>query len=313
MSFDSRALLELGRALRESGYQFTTVTPATHALVNQRPGNEWATDLRGVMGWSRPFRNDLIPPRLLELMHAAGILVPHGEGWRSQVRASTLQGQLFFHSAFPTDGAGAVFFGPDTCRFAGAIGRHLASTGGAIHRAVDIGCGAGPGAILLARAFPQAQVVAADINPQALELSRVNAQLAATVNVDIVLSNLLQDVPGDFDLVVANPPYLLDASQRTYRHGGGSHGEALSLAIVEQASRRLTPGGSLLLYTGVAIVDGHDPFREAAIQRLPAGMEHAYAEIDPDVFGEELALPAYQDVERIAAVVLKVLRPDTAS
>jgi hypothetical protein len=116
-------------------------------------------------------------------------------------------------------------------------------------------------------------------------------------------------VEGDFDLIVANPPYMADPSERAYRHGGGPLGAGLSLRIVEQALPRLTPGGSLVLYTGVAMVDGRDPFLEALEPwRDSPDFGWTYKELDPDVFGEELLTPGYQDVERIAVVALVVTR-----
>ena len=120
------ALLRLAAAIRATGYRFTTVTPATHARVNARPGNAWARGLEDVFGWSRPFRPAVLPPALFDLMRRAGVAVPHGEGgWRSSVRLSTLGGELFLHSAFPTAEPDAVFFGPDTYRFAAAVEAHL--------------------------------------------------------------------------------------------------------------------------------------------------------------------------------------------
>ena len=59
----------------------------------------------------------------------------------------------------------------------------------------------------------------------------------------------------------------------------------------------------MLLYTGVAIVDGRDALCEALERALPdLGCTLRYREIDPDIFGEELEKPPYADVERIAAV-----------
>ena len=161
---------------------------------------------------------------------------------------------------FPPTPPTAVFFGPDTYRFAQLIHAHLQQNFAPIHRAVDIGCGAGVGAILIGRARREAQVLALDINPAALRLTTINAALAEVANVEARASDLLQGVDGEFDLIVANPPYMADPAARAYRHGGGTLGAGLSLRIVEQALNRLTPGGSLLLYTGVAMVDGHDPF-----------------------------------------------------
>ncbi len=302
------ALLELAQVLRELGYHFTTPTPATHARVNSRPENAWATDLAGVFGWSRPFREQVVPPQVLELMRRAQVVEPCGAGWRSLVRLSSLSGQLFFHSAYPTTEAGAVFFGPDTYRFAQAIERHLARSPQPVGRAVDVCCGAGPGAIVCALAHPQAQVLALDINDEALQLARVNAMLAGTENVEPLYSNLLSDVEGSFDLIVANPPYLVDPDERAYRHGGGPLGAGLSLAIVEAAAR-LNPNGTLLLYTGAAVVEGRDPFREAIANLLPPSVTWNYREVDPDVFGEELEGGAYTSCDRIAAVVLTVCKP----
>jgi methylase of polypeptide subunit release factors len=305
------SLLRLGRVLRESGYRFTTGSPATHARVNARPGNEWARSVEDVFGWSRPFGAGVLPAGLVELMQAAGELREHGEGWRSTIRASTLDDALFFHSAYPTTESDAVFFGPDTYRFAAAIERHLAA-GRPVRRAVDIGCGAGPGAVLVARASPDAEVVAVDINDRALRYTRVNARLVGTANVVARRSDLLTGVDGSFDLIVANPPYLLDRDQRIYRHGGGGLGEGLSLAIAELAGTRLASGGTLLLYTGSAICGGVDRFGALVTARLQAaGLEWGYREIDPDVFGEELLEPAYAGADRIAAVLVSARKRGT--
>ena len=303
------ALLRLALALRNAGYHFTAVTPATHARVNSRPGNEWAVDIEGIFGWSRPFRSDVLPQPLFRLMEAAGVARQQGEGWRSLVRMSTLHGQLFVHSAYPTVDTDAVFFGPDTYRFTSALARHLAVRTDPVRRAVDIGCGAGPGAIVVALERPEGEVIAVDINEAALRLTTINARLASAPNVIPRYSDLLAGVEGEFDLIVANPPYLLDPTKRAYRHGGGGLGEGLSLAIVDAAMGRLAPGGTLLLYTGAAIVGGVDHFGAAISARLDRPeTEWDYRELDPDVFGEELLEPAYAETDRIAAVLLTMTK-----
>lgn len=311
------ALLSLARSLQDAGYRFETVTPATQARVNARPGNERADGVAGVFGWSRPFRAEALPGDWLSRLQEAGAVEPLGDGaWRPTLRASTLGGRLFLHSAWPTTAPDAVFFGPDTVRFVAAIERHLSARERPVRRAVDVGCGAGPGAIAVAARCPDAQVFGVDINDAALRLARLNALLAGTGNVDFRRSDLLGALEGRFDLVVANPPYLLDTSAekaRAYRHGGGSLGEGLSLAIAGLAGTRLEPGGSLLLYTGSAIVDGHDHLRQAIERRLADEAELAwtYEELDPDVFGEELDEPAYAHADRIAVVLLTVTRRPT--
>ncbi len=303
------ALLELARAVRDTGYRFTTATPATHARVNARPGNEEARDLRDAFGWSRPFRPALLPPHLLDLMRRGEVLATAGDLHRSLVRLSTLGDDLFLHSAFPTTAADSVFFGPDTYRFADAIAAALEARRMPIRRAVDVGCGAGPGGIVVAKARPGARVLMVDINDAALRLARLNAALAGAGNAQAQRSDLLSGVDGDLDLVVANPPYLVDPAERAYRHGGGPLGAGLSLRILAAALVRLAPGGTLVLYTGAAVVNGEDPFRTAAAALLgDDSATWSYREVDPDVFGEELEAEAYRRADRIAAVVLTATR-----
>jgi methylase of polypeptide subunit release factors len=222
---------------------------------------------------------------------------------------STLAGEWLFHSAYPTTQADAVFFGPDTCRFVRAMEQTPAPVRDPLRRIVDIGCGSGVAAITLARRFPQSEVLAVDINERALALAEVNIRLAGVENASTRHSCLLNQLDGVFDLIVANPPYLLDPSERAYRHGGGELGAGLSLQIVQAAINRLASGGSLWLYTGVAISEGDDPFlRQATALLDEAGLLWSYEEIDPDVFGEELDTPAYAGADRIAAVWLVASR-----
>ncbi|MDB5747131.1 MAG: SAM-dependent methyltransferase [Massilia sp.] len=307
-TIDTGALLALGQALQRAGYQFTTVTPATHRRVNGRPANAWASDLRGVFGWSRPFREDAVPKEILALMWGAGVLKERNGGLCATVRASTIGERLYFHSAFPTRDDDAVFFGPDTYRYIAATKRAM-DTLAPPRRAVDIGAGGGPGAIEVAARFPGAQCFAADINDRALALAGVNARLAGLANVALRHSDLLNNLEGGFDLVMSNPPYILDPDQLRYRHGGDMRGAGLSLAIVEAALERLNPGGTLLLYTGIAIVDGRDEFFEVIRPKLEAACASwTYEELDPDIFGGQLDCDGYEEVERIAAVWLRATR-----
>ena len=303
----SSPLAELGRQLLELGYQFTTVTPATHELHNARVGNERAKSLRDVFGWSRPFSPELLPPALFEAMLGAEACerLPGSTVYRPLVRYSSLDGALFAHSAFPTRQADAVFFGPDSYRFVRAI-RQAAPHA---RRVVDVGAGSGVGGIALARAGLAGDVVLADISEVALRFAEANAALS-NVAAEIAPSDVLQGVTGSFDLVISNPPYLRDEAQRLYRDGGGRYGEELAVRIVRESVSRLrgmAHGGSLLMYTGSAIVSGRDTFFDAVRGALgESDLRYAYEELDPDVFADELQRPAYADAERIAAVFLRV-------
>lgn len=307
---DEAAVLALAHAVRDTGYAFTTVTPATHAYVNARPCNAEAKSLRDVFGWGRPFRAELLPEPILRLMREAGAVVEDGLLLRPAIRFSSLDGELFAHSAYPPSAPDAVFFGPDTMRFAGAVLAHLEGRTTPVRRAVDLGCGSGAGGICVAKRAPGAEVVLVDINPAAMRAARVNAKLAGTDGVNVRRSDMLRDVEGLFDLIVSNPPFMIDKAVRAYRHGGGPLGSGLSLMVAEQAVERLAPGGTLVLFTGAAIVEGEDPFRGAVADLCGrAGLDWTYRELDPDAYGEELATEAYDAVERLALVVLTATRP----
>jgi methylase of polypeptide subunit release factors len=311
-----RALVEIGRALRTAGYRFVTPTPETHRRVNERAAaaGRAARTLRDVFGWSRRFRPSDLDARLLALAEAADVLAPTDEPGlvTSGVRFSTLETRdgefMFVHSAYPTLDSNAVFFGPDSYRFAALLDRTISQA----DRVVDVGCGSGVGGIVLGA--KAREVVLADVSPHALELAAVNVALAGLdgARVRLVLSDGIDAVDGDADLVVANPPYVVGpddiGAARLYRDGGGEFGIDIALRIAGEALPRLArTGGRLVLYTGVPIVDGANPLRE----RLePILRERAAAwtwqELDPDVFGEELDRPAYRriDAERLAVLAL---------
>ena len=297
--------------LQTHDYLFTTISPASHEKVNSRLQNAMATSLVDIFGWNRPFKREAIDVSLFDLMQSANIAISVGDCWISKLRVSSIDGLLFLHSAYPTLDNEAVFFGPDTYRFANVIKQYFATHQQIVHRAVDIGTGSGVGAVIVALALAklesesELEIIALDINNDALSLARANISAANINNIELIHSNLLHKVTGNFDLIVANPPYLFDKTERAYRHGGGLLGADLSLAIVDTAMQRLNPNGTLLLYTGVAIVNGYDAFLAEVADKLNfTGFTYEYTEIDPDIFGEELSSEAYSTADRIAAVVL---------
>lgn len=296
MDEKDHALLELGRFLRDQRYAFTTVTPETHRRNNARARPP--RSLQDAFGWSRAFPPCLLPPPLLHRLQHTGWVIADGALCRATVRFSSLGDGLYAHSAYPTVDEAAVFFGPDTYRFCALLAARIERA----RRCVDVGCGSGAGGLSLGSRVEQ--IVLADINPQAVRFARVNAALAGIADrVELVTGDLFAPVAGEIDLVIANPPYLLDAGHRTYRDGGGAAGEGLAIRIVREGLARLAPGGRLVLYTGAAIVEGQDVVRAALAPVFEgAGARWSYEELDPDVFGEELDAPAYAAVERIAVV-----------
>ena len=290
------ALGELLRWLDAHHYDFVAPTPLTHgrALRNGAAGHNALHDL---FGWSVGVAD--VDPALRRLMESADIAVAAPDGLRSRVRVARLDGRLFVHSAYPTDSADAVFLGPDSYRFARLLRAELADWrgGGTL---VDIGTGAGVGAVVAGRIARPGRIVATDVNPAALTLAAVNTRHAGCA-AELLATGTLPD--RAIDLAVANPPFLVDDGERAYRHGGAMRGCGVALDMATAAMARLTRGGRLVLYTGSPIAGGRDDLRLALTDAAAAaGCSLRYDEIDPDIFGEELERLAYAGVDRIALV-----------
>lgn len=77
---------------------------------------------------------------------------------------------------------------------------------------LDIGCGAGPIAVLLAARFPDRTVRAVDTNTRAVELCRRNAALNGLTN---LVASSPDEVPGSavFSLVCSNPPIRIGKTE----------------------------------------------------------------------------------------------------
>lgn len=308
MHTKSLALVALGRFLKKQGYRFIVVTPTTHERNLDR--QEEQPTLRSIFGWNRAFRRNEISPQLFELLSEADVLSQRGDRYLATVRFATIDNMLFAHSAFPTVETDAVFFGPDTYRFVRFVRSAIVDI--PVRNGItliDVGTGSGAGGICAARCLPAARIQLADVNPRALELSAVNAAINDLESVEVVFSDVLSGIEGEPNLIIANPPYLLDDERRLYRHGGGDLGTSLAQRIAAEGLARLAPGGRLVLYTGTPVVGGVDALFELIEPLLQLHCSQiVYEEIDPDVFGEELERRPYASVDRIAAVGLVAVK-----
>ncbi len=135
----------------------------------------------------------------------------------------------------------------------------LVLAGGAAKRALDVGTGSGVIALTLAAAWPEAQVEAVDLSPEALALARENAaRLGLAERVQFLASDLLAAVTGEYDLIAANLPYIardeIPTLTREVRHDplsaldGGPDGLDIFRRFVPQATRHLR--GRLALEIG---------------------------------------------------------------
>lgn len=131
-----------------------------------------------------------------------------------------------------------------------------------VHRVLDLCTGGASLAIFAARAFPQAQVSAADLSPAALELATQNLTLhGLNDRVTLHQGDLFAAVGAErFDLIVCNPPYVNADSMANlpaeFRHepqsalAGGPDGMDLVRRILREAPRHLERRGVLLLEIG---------------------------------------------------------------
>jgi hypothetical protein len=108
-------------------------------------------------------------------------------------------------------------------------------------RALDLCTGNGIQAILLAA--HSEHVVATDVNARALEYAAFNAALNGAGNVETRAGSFFEPVEGEqFDLVVANPPYVVSPESAYLFRDGGMPGDAVSEHVVRATPAALAPG-----------------------------------------------------------------------
>lgn len=131
-----------------------------------------------------------------------------------------------------------------------------------IASALDLCTGSGCLAILLAHAFPNADIDAVDISTDALTVAQRNvADYGLADRINLVRSDLFGNLPDkSYDLIISNPPYVtamaMEELPPEYRHepelalAGGDDGLDAVRAIVREAPRFLAPRGVLVVEVG---------------------------------------------------------------
>ena len=95
----------------------------------------------------------------------------------------------------------------------------VARLGATPARVADVGSGSGAIAVAPALRAPHADIWAVDLSPEAVELTRANAALHGVADrVRVARGDLLEAIPGDLDLIVANLPYLPASSHGERRY-----------------------------------------------------------------------------------------------
>ncbi|MEO8752939.1 MAG: 50S ribosomal protein L3 N(5)-glutamine methyltransferase [Casimicrobiaceae bacterium] len=157
----------------------------------------------------------------------------------------------------------------------GGLEAHIGPAEG-VKTALDMCTGSGCLAILLAHAYPDADVDAVDISSEALTVAQRNVSdygLADRVN--LIRSDLFANLPEkNYDLIIANPPYVtamaMEALPEEYRHepqlalDGGDDGLDFVRILIKEAPRFLDHSGMLVVEIG-----HNRAAAELAFPRLP--------------------------------------------
>jgi len=99
---------------------------------------------------------------------------------------------------------------------------------------LDIGTGSGCIAISLAKGYPKGEVYAWDISPEALKMAKKNA-LSNQISVHLNQVDVLSTIPDEtFDLIVSNPPYVLEQEQGAMRKNVLDHEPGTALFVPDQ-------------------------------------------------------------------------------
>lgn len=236
----------LGEALRTAGYgdDAGILPPDAEGAVLRR--------LFSLGAWvPRDAGERALGPGLVAALSAAGLLEDGGDRVRAVVRITPLEGLLFLHDPAdprgPADQVASV--GPASETLADLMIRRP------VESALDLGTGCGVQALLAARFC--GHVVGTDVNERALAMARLNARVNGVTNVEFRASDLFASL-GDatFDLIVANPPFVISPETSHVYRDSGLGGDELSRRVVVESARRLAPGGHATILCEWLLRDG---------------------------------------------------------
>jgi release factor glutamine methyltransferase len=162
-------------------------------------------------------------------------------------------------------------------------------------RIADLGTGSGALLIALLTELPNATGIGTDMSRDALAAAQDNAsRLGVAARTEFAICDFGAALPGRFDLVVSNPPYIASADidtlspevRRDPRSAldGGADGLDCYRTIAEQAARLLKPDGDLVVELGIG--------QEPAVAKLFRAVGLIPSPARPDLLGIPRALRA---------------------
>ena len=170
---------------------------------------------------------------------ASGLIEETPRGWRSPVRLFLLD-SLYILADRPEQTA-------DNVMGVGTTTALLVRASYPVERvrtALDLGCGSGALALVLARAADR--VVGTDLNARAIAFARINAMLNGITNAEFRVGDWYAPVEGErFDLIVSQPPFIPlrdDQEKVVYLHGG-RRGDEMAHLVVSRMPEYLTANG----------------------------------------------------------------------
>jgi len=166
-------------------------------------------------------------------------------------------------------------------------------------RVLDLCTGNGSLAVLAAMAWPDIEVTGADISPDALAVARINVDRHGLQDrITLQLSDGLAQLPGPWDLILCNPPYVNAASmaqlpaeyraEPTLALAGGTDGMDFIRQLLQDAPARMSENAVLVLEIG-----NERSHFEAAFGQLPVYWIDTSAGEDQVLLATRQALVAY--------------------
>ncbi|MEU6757668.1 class I SAM-dependent methyltransferase [Streptomyces sp. NPDC046685] len=123
--------------------------------------------------------------------------------------------------------------------------------------ALDLGTGSGIQALHAAQ--HATRVTATDVNPRALEFTRLTLALSGAPEAELLTGSLFEPVgEATYDLIVSNPPFVISPGARLTYRDGGMGGDDLCRTLVQEAGAHLNPGGYAQFLGNWQHVDGED-------------------------------------------------------